>query len=79
MLALTKQVELLVSGEGLLPGEGQVIPAGSGCVQPNSPPEHFQVGRGAVSRLRPNQHANTDHHDVGVSVDHLDGETGWLR
>lgn len=77
--SLTEDGELLVSLQGLLPGEGEVEPAGAGHVELHGAAEDLQVGGSSLDGLGADLDPHARHHHRAVVVGHFDGETPRLQ
>lgn len=77
--SLTEDGEFLVSLQGLLPGEGEVEPAGAGHVELHGAAEDLQVGGSSLDGLGADLDPHACHHHRAVVVGHFDGETPRLQ
>ena len=77
-LSLTEDAELLVGLQGLLPGEGEIEPAGSRQVDLHGAAKDLQVGGRALDGLAAQLHPHARHHHGAVVVDRLHREATGL-
>ena len=76
--SLTEDAELLVGLQGLLPGEGEIEPAGSRQVDLHGAAEDLQVGGRTLDGLAAQLHPHARHHHGAVVVHCLHCEASGL-